>query len=135
MLAKPRCTLGYHRSPLRGCKQVRRFPISRYFPTSAECGHHTIFGTTPIRTFAGDHVQLSLVDVPAGGVIDWHSHGNEQTGMMIAGRATFYIGDEQQTLGPGDFYFIPGGVRHRVVAVDGPAQALDVFYPIRDEYR
>ena len=32
-------------------------------------------------------------------------------------------------------YPVPGGVRHRVVANDGPAQALDVFYPIRDEYR
>jgi quercetin dioxygenase-like cupin family protein len=109
--------------------------MSRYYPTPAECGHHTIFGTTAIRTFACDHVQLSLADIPADGVIDWHSHPNEQTGMVISGRAVFYIGDEQKTLGPGDFYFIPGGVRHRVVPVDGPVQALDVFYPIRDEYR
>ncbi|MBM3983896.1 MAG: cupin domain-containing protein [Planctomycetes bacterium] len=109
--------------------------MSRYFPTATECGHHTIFGTTPIRTFACDHIQLSLASIPAGGVIEWHSHSNEQTGMMISGRATFYVGDEERTLGPGDFYFIPGGVRHRVVALDGPAQALDVFYPIRDEYR
>jgi quercetin dioxygenase-like cupin family protein len=109
--------------------------MSRFFPTPAECGHHTIFGTTPIRTFAGDHVQLSLVDVPAGGVIDWHSHANEQIGMVTLGRLTFSIGDEERTLTVGDFYLIPGGVRHRVVAADGPAQALDVFYPIRDEYR
>ncbi len=109
--------------------------MSRYFPTAAECGHHTIFGGTPIRTFAGDHVQLSLVDVPTGGVIDWHSHANEQIGMVTAGRLMFSIGGEEQTLGPGDFYFIPGGVQHRVVAIDGPAQALDVFYPIRDEYK
>jgi quercetin dioxygenase-like cupin family protein len=109
--------------------------MARFFPTPAECGHHTIFGGTPIRTFAGDHVQLSLVDVPVGGVIDWHSHVNEQIGMVIAGTLTFTIGDEEKTLTAGDFYFIPGGVRHRVVAVDGPAQALDVFYPIREEYK
>jgi quercetin dioxygenase-like cupin family protein len=109
--------------------------MSRFFPTPDECGHHTIFGAVPIRTFACDHVQLSLVDVPAGGVIDWHSHPNEQTGMVTAGTLTFFIGDEEKALGVGDFYFIPGGVRHRVVANNGPAQALDVFYPIRDEYR
>ncbi|MBY0458365.1 MAG: cupin domain-containing protein [Gemmataceae bacterium] len=109
--------------------------MSRFFPTPDECGRHTIFGNTTIRTFAGDHVQLSLVDVPAGGVIDWHSHPNEQIGMVTAGKLTFFIGAEERTLGPGDFYFIPGGVSHRVVAVDGPAQALDEFYPIRDEYR
>ena len=109
--------------------------MSRFFPTPAECGHHTIFGGTPIRTFAGDRVQLSFVDVPPGGVIEWHSHPNEQIGMVIAGKLAFTIGDEEKTLGPGEFYFIPGGIRHRVVAVDGPAQALDVFYPIREEYR
>lgn len=108
---------------------------SRYFPTAAECGHHVLFGSIPARTFAGDHVQLSLVDIPAGGVVDWHSHPNEQVGMVVAGRAVFEVGDEERALGPGDFYVIPGGVRHRVTSAGGPAQALDVFYPIRDEYR
>jgi quercetin dioxygenase-like cupin family protein len=109
--------------------------MSRYFPSSAECGSHRIFGTVPIQTYAGDHVQLSLVDMPEGGLVDWHSHTNEQIGMMVSGKARFQIGDEERILGPGEFYFIPGGVRHRVAPVDGPAQALDVFYPIRDEYR
>jgi quercetin dioxygenase-like cupin family protein len=109
--------------------------MSRYFPEPADCGHHTIFGSTCIRTCAGEHVQLSLVDIPPNGVVDWHQHDNEQVGMMISGRATFYIGDEVKTLGPGDFYLIPGGVRHRVEAHEIPAQALDVFYPIRNEYR
>jgi len=109
--------------------------MSRYFPTNAECGHLTVFGTTKLRTYAGDHVQLSFVDIPADGVVDWHSHPNEQIGVMITGRAAFHIGDEVKTLGPGEFFFIPGGVRHKVVAEDSPAQALDVFYPIREEYR
>lgn len=109
--------------------------MSRFFPTVAECGRHTIFGNVNIRTFAGDHAQLSLVDVPAGGVVDWHSHTNEQLGMVVSGTLTFFIGEEEKTLTAGDFYFIPGGVPHRVVAVGGPAQALDVFFPIRDEYR
>lgn len=109
--------------------------MSRFFPTSAECGAHVIFGSVAIRTFAGDRIQLSLVDMPQGGVVDWHSHENEQIGMMVSGRARFQIGEEERILGPGEFYFIPGGVRHRVAPVNGSAQALDVFHPIRDEYR
>lgn len=109
--------------------------MSPYFPTADQCGRHTIFGTVPIRTFAGQHIQLSLVDMPEGGVVDWHQHDNEQMGMMVSGRARFQIGEEERILGPGEFYFIPGGVRHRVAPVEGQAQALDVFYPIRDEYR
>ena len=109
--------------------------MSRYFPAEAECGHHVVFGTVPIRTYAGERIQLSLVEMPLGGVVDWHSHENEQMGMMISGQALFQIGDEEKTLGSGEFYSIPGNVRHRVAPVGGPAQALDVFYPIRDEYR
>lgn len=109
--------------------------MSLYFPTSAECGHHVVFGTVPIRTYAGGGMQLSLVDIPADGVVDWHSHPQEQMGMMVSGRARFEIGDEVKDLGPGDFYLIPGGVRHRVTAPFGAAQALDVFHPVRPEYR
>lgn len=109
--------------------------MSRYFPTAAECGHHTVFGTTTIRTIAGDHLQLSYVNIPRDGIVDWHSHSNEQMGLVISGRATFTIGDEEKTLGPGDFFRIPGGIRHRVVPLDGPVTAIDAFFPIRDEYR
>jgi quercetin dioxygenase-like cupin family protein len=109
--------------------------MSRYFPTAAECGHHVLFGSIPARTFAGDGLQLSLVDIPAGGVVEWHSHPHEQIGMVVSGRAVFEIGDEVKELGPGDFYLMPGGVRHRVTAPFGPARALDVFHPVRDEYR
>lgn len=109
--------------------------MSKFFPSPDECGHHVVFGNVPIRTFAGEHLQLSLVDIPANGIVDWHSHPNEQIGLMVKGTATFHIDDEVRTLGPGDFYFIPGNVRHRVVGSNEPSQALDIFYPIRPEYR
>ena len=54
--------------------------------------------------------------------------------MLLEGQATFFIGDEQKTLGPGDMWRIPGGVRHRVVVGDHPARAIDIFCPIREDY-
>ena len=39
--------------------------MSRFFPVPADCGRHTIFGSTQVRTYAGDHLQLSLADIPA----------------------------------------------------------------------
>lgn len=109
--------------------------MSRFFPEPTECGRLTMFGNTQLRTYAGEHLQLSLADIPADGEVLWHDHPNEQMGMVISGRARFYIGDEVKELGPGDFYLMPGGVRHRVEPIDGPVQALDVFYPVRPEYR
>jgi quercetin dioxygenase-like cupin family protein len=109
--------------------------MSRYFPTPEQCGHHLIFGNVPITTFAGERMQISIVDLPADGVIDWHEHANEQMGVLVSGRALFYVGDEVKELQEGDIYFIPGNVRHKVVPVGGPGKAVDFFYPIRDEYR
>jgi quercetin dioxygenase-like cupin family protein len=108
--------------------------MSRFFPTESECGHHTIFAGIPIRTYAGEQVQVALVDLPAGSVVEWHSHVNEQLGVITKGRVVFSIGDEERTLGPGEFYFIPSHVRHRVVTLEEPAQAVDIFHPIRAEY-
>jgi quercetin dioxygenase-like cupin family protein len=53
---------------------------------------------------------------------------------MISGRLEFTVGGVTRVLGPGDRWRIPGGVVHRVRALEGPATALDVFHPIRDDY-
>jgi quercetin dioxygenase-like cupin family protein len=109
--------------------------MSRYFPRRDQCGHHVIFGNVPITTYAGDHMQISVVDLPADGLVDWHAHANEQMGIVVSGRALFHIGEEVKELQAGDVYWIPGNVRHKVIPTDGPVRAVDVFYPIRDEYR
>ena len=109
--------------------------MSLFFPTPEEMGRHTIFPGVRIRTCAADKMMLSLVDLEAGSVVEEHAHPHEQVGMVLQGRATFTIGGEQRTLQPGDFFRIPGGVRHKVVALDAPFKALDIFYPIREEYR
>ncbi len=109
--------------------------MSRFFPSPDECGHHIIFGNIAITTYAGDHVQISVVDIPANGVVEWHQHPNEQMGMLVSGRAIFYIGDEEKELQAGDVYWMPGNVPHKVVSLGGQAKAIDIFYPIRDDYR
>jgi quercetin dioxygenase-like cupin family protein len=79
-------------------------------------------------------MMMSLVDLEPRSVVEEHAHPHEQLGMVLAGRAVFFIGGEQKTLGPGDMYRIPGGVRHRVVALDEPVRALDIFHPVREDY-
>jgi quercetin dioxygenase-like cupin family protein len=55
-------------------------------------------------------------------------------GYLVSGRLEFTVGGVTRILEPGDLWRIPGGVPHRVVALDGPALALDVFHPIREDY-
>ena len=109
--------------------------MSKYFPEEAEMARHTIFPGVHIRTASAEKMMMSVVDMEARAVVEEHSHPHEQVGMVLAGRATFYIGDEEKTLGPGDLYRIPGGTRHKVKALDAPVRALDIFQPVRDDYR
>jgi quercetin dioxygenase-like cupin family protein len=80
-------------------------------------------------------MMMSVVDLAPHSVVEEHSHPHEQVGMVLEGRAIFYIGQEQKTLAAGDLYRIPGHVSHKVVVLDAPTRAIDIFCPIREEYR
>jgi quercetin dioxygenase-like cupin family protein len=108
--------------------------MDTYFPTSEQCGRHTIFPGVRIATCAAEKMMMSVVDLDPGSVVEEHAHPHEQVGMVLSGRAVFFIGGEQKTLQAGDLYRIPGNIRHKVIALEQPVQALDIFCPIREEY-
>lgn len=109
--------------------------MSLFFPTALELSPHTIFPGVHIRTCAAEKMMMSVVDMEPHAVVEEHSHPHEQVGMLLAGQALFMIGDEQKTLSAGDLYRIPGNVRHKVIALEEPVRVLDLFYPVREEYR
>lgn len=109
--------------------------MTDYFVTKQSCSHHAIFPGVDIFTCAGSGLMLSLVEFEPGAVVEEHDHPHEQMGMVLEGRAEFIVAGQSRILGPGDMYRIPGGVRHKVIALDAPVKALDVFHPVRDDYR
>ena len=109
--------------------------MSLYFPTRQECAHQTSFPGVTIQTCAAEQMMLSYVELQPHSVVAEHSHPHEQVGMVLEGRAIFFIGGEEKTLSKGDMYRIPGHVKHRVVALEEPVKALDIFHPIREDYR
>ena len=56
-------------------------------------------------------------------------------GIVLEGELEFIIGGETRLLHPGDLYIIPGGVDHEVKVGGTPAKVLDIFSPVREEYR
>lgn len=108
--------------------------MSLYFPSPDEMGRHTIFPGVTIATCAAEKMMLSVVELAPRSVVEEHAHPHEQVGMLLQGRAIFVIGGEEKTLKAGDLYRIPGYVRHKVIVLDEPARALDIFQPVREEY-
>jgi quercetin dioxygenase-like cupin family protein len=109
--------------------------MSTYFPTADEMTRRTIFPGVVIGTCTCSQMMLSVVNIAANAVVEEHEHPHEQVGIVLAGKALFIIDNEQKTLQAGDLYRIPGGTRHKVIALDEPVKALDVFSPPREDYR
>jgi quercetin dioxygenase-like cupin family protein len=111
-----------------------------FFDLAQQPTHHIFPGVT-ITTAWGDHVMLSFVRFEYGeALVPEHSHPHEQLGMGLEGVFELVIGaagpeQERKLIRAGDSYWIPGGVPHSARSVGGPARALDIFHPIRDDYR
>jgi quercetin dioxygenase-like cupin family protein len=88
-----------------------------------------------IRTFWGNKMLLSIVDLAANAVVPAHSHPHEQAGTVISGELVMTISGETRRLKPGDTYIIPGGVVHGATTGDTPVRALDMFSPVREDYQ
>lgn len=106
-----------------------------YIVDPQETRRRQLFEGVTIRAVAGDQIMLSVVEFEPHSVVEAHSHPHEQMGLLLEGELTFTIGDETQLVKAGQMWRIPGGVEHRVVAGDRPARALDVFHPVREDYR
>lgn len=109
--------------------------MQAYFVEKNQCSHHRIFPGVDIYTMHGVHVMVSLVEFQPHAVVEEHSHPHEQLGYMLEGEAVFIVGGESRLVSAGGMWRIPGGVPHKVIAGDKPVRAIDVFYPIRDDYR
>lgn len=108
---------------------------NRYFIPAGVGARRKLGPGVEICATAGEGLMLSLVNLEPGSIVPEHSHPHEQMGMMISGRAEFTIGGVTRVLGPGDAWRIPGHVLHKVRTLDeGPAVALDVFHPVREDY-
>ncbi len=109
--------------------------MSDFFVQRSDCSRHNIFPGVDIFTTHGERLMLSVVEMQPHAVVEEHSHPHEQMGLMLEGEAEFTVGGETRLVRAGEMWWIPGGVVHKVVAGDQPVRALDVFHPIRDDYR
>ena len=86
--------------------------------------------------FRGDDVLMVMNWLEPGMDLNPHSHPFEQVVYIVQGRVIFYVGDESIEAGPGSLIRIPPDVVHYGEPVgDEPAMNLDIFAPIREDYR
>ena len=105
------------------------------FARLAELGPLAIWPGVMARAVEGAHITMAVVELAPNRIVPQHQHPNEQLGMVLKGSVVFTIGGERRELVAGDTYNIPGNVPHDVVAGPEGAVALDVFSPVREDWR
>ena len=73
-------------------------------------------------------------EVDAGAALPDHEHPHEQVAHVLEGRFELTLDGETRVLDSGTVAVIPGGTRHAGRAVTD-CRLLDVFHPVREDYR
>lgn len=96
----------------------------------------TLFPGVTITTAWGESLMMSFVTFAyADAAVPEHQHPHEQMGMGLEGEFELVIAGEARIIRAGDSYLIPGNTPHSARSVNGPARALDIFHPVREDYR
>ena len=90
-------------------------------------GHHG-------RFIHSQHTTHVYWEIEAGAKLPEHSHPHEQIVNMLDGTYELIVDGASHVLSAGDVLVIPGGASHRGAA-QTPCRILDVFSPVREEYR
>jgi quercetin dioxygenase-like cupin family protein len=83
----------------------------------------------------GQGAMLNLLEFDADTRVPEHSHPHEQLGMVVEGELVLRIDGVPHRLRPGGAYQIPGGVPHAAWTEGVICRVLDVFQPVREDYR
>ena len=81
-----------------------------------------------------DNITFSYWEIEQDAVLPEHSHPHEQISMVVEGRLEMTLDGETRVLEPGLIAVIPGHTPHSAVARTA-CRVVDVFYPVREDYR
>jgi quercetin dioxygenase-like cupin family protein len=87
------------------------------------------------RALHANRVTIGFVDIDPGVLVPEHRHDNEQVGFVQRGSVTMTIAGQARELGVGETYSIDAGVPHSAKAGADGASVVDVFAPVREDWK
>ncbi|MDR6315994.1 cupin domain-containing protein [Actinoplanes couchii] len=106
--------------------------VRRY--TSDESVQHDLFPGGAIQFVHTDNVTFAAWSFKAGTQVPSHVHPHEQITHCVSGSLVLTTPGAEIVLQAGETAVIPGGVEHAARA-DETASGVDVFFPVREDYR
>jgi quercetin dioxygenase-like cupin family protein len=87
------------------------------------------------RPLFGDGAMVNLIEFQPGATVPAHSHPHEQLGIVLRGMQALVVDGVARELGPREGYVLPGHVEHSAYCGPEGATVIDVFCPVREDYR
>ncbi len=81
-----------------------------------------------------ENMTLAFWEVEEGAEVPEHRHHHEQIMQVLEGSFEFTLDGQTGVYKPGDLVRIPPNVSHRGKALT-PCKLMDVFSPVREEYK
>jgi quercetin dioxygenase-like cupin family protein len=87
------------------------------------------------RPLFGEGAMLNVIEFAPGAEVPLHSHPHEQLGICLRGLQILIVDGVEHPIGPMEAYVLPGGVEHEALCGPEGATVVDVFQPVREDYR
>lgn len=106
----------------------------KFFRLSPQSGAEPLDGVT-MRGVIGDHGMLNLITLEPDSIVPEHNHPHEQLGIILKGVQYLEVEGVEHRLEALDAYVLPGGVMHAGRGGPEGCLSIDIFFPVRDDYR
>ena len=87
------------------------------------------------RVVNGDRLTIGFVEIDPDVQVPEHRHENEQVGFVLRGSVTMVVAGQARELRVGQTYTIASQVSHSAKAGGDGASVVDVFAPVREEWK
>ena len=81
-----------------------------------------------------ENMTASFWGIEAGAELPEHAHPQEQISVVVAGKFEMTLDGKKELLEKGKVALIPANVKHSGKALTD-CEIMDVFYPVREDYR
>ena len=86
------------------------------------------------RFIHSNNMTFAFWDISAESALPEHSHPHEKVMYVMEGECDFTVDGETQRVGPGSVVIIPPHAVHSSKPLKA-CRVLDVFHPVREDYR
>jgi quercetin dioxygenase-like cupin family protein len=87
-----------------------------------------------MRVIHGERMTLAFFTIAGGAGVSEHRHPHEQIGTVLKGKMELTIAGKKCIVTSGGAYLIPPDAIHSGLCVEGPAEVLEMFSPVREDW-